>query len=152
MRRPYRAHLLDTTDRIAPKKNTRVTATNSESTRTRTIRTPGSEFARRARSRRSGPPRRFGEGDVVYYDKGLDVLVAPASSRGTDDLTAAEKEVELSAKRPPEGLFEPHAKVLVEHEGEELLVPEGELGGHLGHGDEILDPTGRAAGAQGDRD
>ncbi len=40
-------------------------------------------------------------------------------------------------------------KVLVEHGGEELLIPEGELEGHLGHGDEIIDPTGRAAAEQG---
>jgi hypothetical protein len=76
------------------------------------------------------------------------VFVAPASSQGTDGLTAgeaAEEEVELSAERPPRGLFEPHGKVLVEHKGAELLVAEGELAGHIGHGDEILDPTGRAA-------
>jgi hypothetical protein len=34
---------------------------------------------------------------------------------------------------------------LVEHGGEELRIPEGELKGHLGHGDEIIDPSGRAA-------
>ncbi len=90
-------------------------------------------------------------GDVVYYDKGLDVLVVPASPQATPGqstgLTAAEagERVELSAQRPPEGLFEPHGEVLVEHEGEELLVSEQALEGHLGHGDEIIDPTGRAA-------
>jgi hypothetical protein len=31
----------------------------------------------------------------------------------------------------------------VEHEGERVLVSERALEGHLGHGDEILDPTGR---------
>ncbi len=91
---------------------------------------------------------RSGEGDVVYYDKGLDVLVAPVSPQGTASLSATEageKEVELSAERPPKGLFEPHGKVLVEHKGEELLVSERTLERHLGHGDEVLDPTGRAA-------
>jgi Ca2+-binding RTX toxin-like protein len=88
-----------------------------------------------------------GEGDVVYYDEGLDVLVAPASPQGTAGLSAAEadEKAELSAERPPQGLFEPHGKVLVEHEGEEVLVSEQALEGYLGHGDEIIDPTGRAA-------
>ena len=91
---------------------------------------------------------RSGEGDVVYYDKGIDVLVAPASPQGNAALTAsvaAKGEVELLAERPPEGLFEPSGKILVDHEGEELLVSERALEGHLGHGDEIIDPTGRAA-------
>jgi hypothetical protein len=91
---------------------------------------------------------RFNEGDVVYYDRGLDVLLVPASSQGSTGLTAAkaaEKDVELSEQRPPEGLFEPFGKVLVEHNGERRLVAEGALEGHLAHGDEIIDPTGRAA-------
>ena len=91
---------------------------------------------------------RYGEGDVVYYDKGLDVLVAPASPQGSAGLTAdeaAKNGVELLAERPPERLFEPSDKVLVEHDGERLLVAERALEGHLEHGDEILDPTGRAA-------
>lgn len=102
---------------------------------------------------------RFGEGDVVYYDKGIDVLQAPASSQGAAGknaaLTAAEaadREVELSTQRPPRGLFEPSGEILVEHEGGKLLVPEGALEAHLGHGDKILDPTGRAATAEGGRD
>ena len=52
-------------------------------------------------------------------------------------------------ERSPEGLFEPFGKVLVEHEGEKLLVSEGALEAHLGHGDRILDPTGRAAAEEG---
>ena len=51
-------------------------------------------------------------------------------------------------QRPPQGLFEPSGKILVEHEGERVLVSEKGLEGHLGHGDEIIDPTGRAAGAE----
>jgi hypothetical protein len=35
-------------------------------------------------------------------------------------------------------------KVLVEHEGERLLVAEGRVEPHAAHGDEIIDPTGRA--------
>ena len=90
---------------------------------------------------------RSGEGDVVYYDKGLDVLVAPASPLGTTALSTAEagEKAELLAERPPQGLFEPSGKILIEHEGEQLLVSEQALEGHLGHGDEIIDPTGRAA-------
>jgi len=94
---------------------------------------------------------RFGEGDVVYYDKDLDVLEVPVEGLGAggegSDLTApeaAKKGVELSAQAPPEGLFEPAGKVLVEHGGEQVLVSEEELARHLGHGDEIVDPTGRA--------
>jgi hypothetical protein len=50
---------------------------------------------------------RFGEGDVVYYDKGLDVLKVPVEGRGIAD------KVELTTERPPEGLFEPSGKILV---------------------------------------
>jgi Ca2+-binding RTX toxin-like protein len=48
---------------------------------------------------------RSGEGDVVYYDRGMDVLVAPASSQGSAGLTASEadKKSELLAERPPRG-------------------------------------------------
>ena len=90
---------------------------------------------------------RSGEGDVVYYDKGLDVLVVPVSPQGTAGLTAAEadEKAELKAERPPKGLFEPSGKILVEHEGQQVQVSERALEGHLGHGDEIIDPTGRAA-------
>jgi Ca2+-binding RTX toxin-like protein len=99
---------------------------------------------------------RPGEYDTIYYDKGLDVLVTPAeqstSGKGrigeatgsTASEAATKGKTELQAERPPEGLFEPHGKVLVEHAGTRLLVPEGELAGHLGHGDEMVDPTGRA--------
>ena len=95
---------------------------------------------------------RFGEGDVVYYDKGLDVLVVQSSPQGNTSLTASEigdKQVELSAQRPPEGIFEPSGKVLVEHGGEELLVAEQALEAHLAHGDKIIDPTGRASAEEG---
>jgi Ca2+-binding RTX toxin-like protein len=95
---------------------------------------------------------RSGEGDVVYYDKGLDVLVVPASPQGSAaGLSVAEagEKAELSTERPPEGLFEPSGKVLVEHEGERVLVSEQALEGHLGHGDEIVDPTGRASAEEG---
>ncbi len=102
---------------------------------------------------------RYGEGDVVYYDRGIDVLESPASSQRapseSTDLTtaeAADREVELSTQRPPRGLFEPSGEILVEHEGGKLLVSEGDLEAHLGHGDRILDPTGRAAAAEGGRD
>ena len=97
---------------------------------------------------------RPGEYDTVYYDKGLDVLHEQGASRGTPDgsadLTASGTDnVELVAKRPPEGLFGHTDKVLVEHRGEELLLSEEELKGHLEHGDEIIDPTGRAEAEQG---
>ena len=94
---------------------------------------------------------RSGEYDLVYYDKGLDVLVVPVSPQGSAGLSAAEadEKAELLAERPPKGLFEPHGEVLVEHGGERVLVSERALEGHLGHGDEIVDPTGRASAEEG---
>jgi len=101
---------------------------------------------------------RSGEGDVVYYDRGLDVFHV-TTTVGTDAgkgaaLTASEatdKGTELLAEKPPRGLFEPHGGVLVEHEGEKALVAEEDLAGHMAHGDEILDPTGRAPSEGGQR-
>ena len=97
-----------------------------------------------------------GPGDVVYYARGLDVLVTsvePAAEEGADVSAAEAAETtgaELSAAKPPEGLFDHTGKVLVDHKGEELLVAEGRVEAHTAHGDEILDPTGRA-GAEGGR-
>ena len=90
-----------------------------------------------------------GAGDVVYYDKGVDEFVR-ASVQSASAAEAAEATgAELTAQEPPTGLFEPHARVLVEHEGGRLLVAEKGLERHLGHGDEIVDPTGRAGTEQG---
>jgi len=96
-----------------------------------------------------------GEGDVVYYDRSLDVLeFVSVSVQGTEGESTASsaaeagKKAELHTERPPASLFEHTGKVLVKHEGEELLVAEKELEVHLGHGDEILDPTGRSSGAE----
>jgi len=100
-----------------------------------------------------------GYGDVVYYDRGLDVLVGCVSAQGTaskesaamsaDEVVKAGK-VKLVAEKPPKGLFEHTGKVLVEHKGKELLVAEKDLKGHIGHGDHIIDPTGRS-GAEEER-
>ena len=99
-------------------------------------------------------------GDVVYYDRGLDVLQGCVSPQGTastqsagmsaDEAIEAGK-VKLVAQKPPKGLFEHTGKVLVEHKGKELLVAEKELKGHMGHGDHILDPTGRSGAEEGRR-
>ncbi|CAA9391674.1 MAG: hypothetical protein AVDCRST_MAG03-659 [uncultured Rubrobacteraceae bacterium] len=103
----------------------------------------------------------IGAGDLVYYDRGIDALQRRASSRedagrgagAGAELTAAEAAdaADLSAARPPEGLFGHTGEVLVEHGGETLLVAEGDLENHLGHGDEIVDPTGRAGAGRGQR-
>jgi Ca2+-binding RTX toxin-like protein len=101
---------------------------------------------------------RDGEGDVVYYDRGLDVLKASTASQATagEDagLSAAEAIVAGKAKAvteaPPEGLFAHTGEVLVEHEGEGLLLAENKVATHVGHGDEVLDPTGRP-GVEGGR-
>lgn len=98
--------------------------------------------------------------DTIYYDRGLDVLQREMSPQGSANEKSAgvgsedavePGKVRLLAKKPPEGYFEHTGKVLVEHEGEELLVAEKDLGSHLGHGDEILDPTGRAEAEGGRR-
>jgi hypothetical protein len=91
-----------------------------------------------------------GSGDVVYHDKGIDVFVTSSVESANAAAAAEATGAELTAAKPPEGLFEPHTKVLVDHKGERLLVAEGRVEAHLGHGDEIIDPTGRA-GAERER-
>ena len=99
---------------------------------------------------------RYGEGDVVYYDRGLDVLEASTASQATagEDagLSVAEAiesgKVKVVDEDPPAGLFAYTGKVLVEHKGGQLLMAEDKLEGHMARGDEILDPTGRAAAAE----
>jgi len=96
-----------------------------------------------------------GPNDVVYYDRGIDEFVTSSVELVEEGSGASAAEAaratgaELSAAKPPEGLFEPHGKVLVEHEGERLLVAEKRVEAHMGHGDEILDPTGRAGAERG---
>ncbi len=99
---------------------------------------------------------RFGEGDVVYYDKGIDVLEASTASSGEEaGLSVAEAieagKVKVVSEAPPAGLFGHTGEVLVEHDGEELLVDEEDVRGHVGHGDEVLDPTGRSGAEAGRR-
>src|SRR5918998_2237894 len=45
---------------------------------------------------------------------------------------------------PPDELFEDEGKVLVDHKGKELCLPEAALKGHLKHGDDIINATGCA--------
>ena len=94
-------------------------------------------------------------GDVVYYDRGIDVLQGCVSAQGTATMSAEEAiesgKVKLRTEKPPKGLFEHTGKVLVEHKGKEMVVAEKELKGHMAHGDHILDPTGRAAAGEGRR-
>ena len=94
-----------------------------------------------------------GANDVVYYDRGIDVFVTSSMESVGEGSSATEAAraagAELSTAEPPEGLFEPHAKVLVDHKGEKLLVAEGRVEAHMGHGDEIIDPTGRAGAERG---
>ena len=97
--------------------------------------------------------------DVVYYDRGLDVLLGCAypqgAARESAGLSAAEAteatEVELSTKKPPKGLFEHTGKVLVEHDGKELCVAEDALKGHLKHDDKIINATECSSSEQGRR-
>ena len=102
-----------------------------------------------------------GYGDVVYYDRGLDVFVGCVSAQGAaaEESSAAMSaeeaikagKVKLKAEKPPKGLFEHTGKVLIEHEGKEMVVAEKELKGHMKHGDHILDPTGRSGAEEGRR-
>ena len=95
------------------------------------------------------------QGDVVYYDKGIDEFVTSSMKPVDEDSGSGAAEAaratgaELSAAKPPRGLFEPHGEVLVEHEGEKLLVAEERVEAHVAHGDEIVDPTGRAGAERG---
>jgi hypothetical protein len=68
--------------------------------------------------------------DTVYYDSGLDVLEGCPN--------------DLSGTLPMDSPFEPGTKVLVDHEGEQICLPEGALNGHLEHGDRVLDWSGCA--------
>lgn len=90
-----------------------------------------------------------GSGDVVYYDKGIDEFVTSSAQSASAAEAAEATGAKLTAAKPPEGLFELHGKVLVDHEGEKVLVAGGRVQAHLGHGDEIVDPTGRAGAEQG---
>ena len=94
-----------------------------------------------------------GPNDVVYYDRGIDEFVTSSVEPVDEGASAAEAarttEVELSASKPPESLFAHTGKVLVEHDGEKLLVTEKQVERHTAHGDEIIDPTGRAGAEQG---
>jgi hypothetical protein len=90
-----------------------------------------------------------GSNDVVYYDRGIDVFVTSSAQLAGAAEAAESTGAELTAAKPPEGLFAHTGKVLVEHEGEELLVAEERVEAHTAHGDEIIDPTGRAGAERG---
>ena len=102
---------------------------------------------------------RSGEYDVVYYDRGLDVLQSQMYPQGTsarenagmsveEAIKAGKVKVDLRTEKPPKGLFEHTGKVLVEHKGKEMVVAEKEVKAHMAHGDHIIDPTGRAGAEQ----
>ena len=88
-------------------------------------------------------------GDVVYYDRGIDVfqgciLPQGTSNTNTTALTTSEAskaKVKLVAEKPPKGLFEHTGKVLVEHKGKEKCVPEKALKGHIEDGATIVNPA-----------
>ena len=71
-----------------------------------------------------------GSNDAVLYDRGLDVLEGCPNA--------------LTELPPTGSLFEPGTKVLVDHEGEQICLPEVALNGHLEHGDRVLDWSGCA--------
>jgi hypothetical protein len=73
--------------------------------------------------------------DLVYYDRGLDVLQGCSGSL-----------VELP---PPDKIFEESGKVLVDEKGKEVCLPEAVLDGHLKHGGEIINAQGCSDAEQG---
>lgn len=77
-----------------------------------------------------------GVNDLVYYDRGLDVVRGCSFGR-------------LVALSAPEEPFGPKSKILVDHRGEELCVPEAQLKEHLRHDDEIINPQGCSSAREG---
>jgi hypothetical protein len=71
-----------------------------------------------------------GSNDAVVYDRGLDVLEGCPNA--------------LTELPPTGSPFEPGTKVLVDHEGEKICLPEVALNAHLEHGDRVLDWSGCA--------
>jgi hypothetical protein len=71
-----------------------------------------------------------GSNDAVLYDRGLDVLEGCPNA--------------LTELPPTGSLFEAGTKVLVDHEGDKICLPEVGLNGHLEHGDRVLDWSGCA--------
>ena len=69
-----------------------------------------------------------GSNDAVYYDRGLDVLEGCPNA--------------ITALTLTDSPFEPGTKALVEHEGEQICLPEVALNGHLEHGDRVLHWSG----------
>jgi hypothetical protein len=69
-----------------------------------------------------------GSNDAVYYDRGLDVLEGCPNA--------------ITALTLTDSPFEPFTKALVDHEGEQICLPEVALNAHLEHGDEVLDWSG----------
>jgi hypothetical protein len=71
-----------------------------------------------------------GSNDAVVYDRGLDVLEGCPNA--------------LTELPPTGSPFEPGTKVLVDHEGGKICLPEVALNAHLEHGDRVLDWSGCA--------
>ena len=96
---------------------------------------PGSDAGEVLRgSRNADTIHGYGGADLIYTYGGRDTVWGGNESG----------KVKVVAENPPAGLFGHTGKVLIEHEGESLLVPEDEVEDHVGHGDEMLDPTGRS--------
>jgi hypothetical protein len=71
-----------------------------------------------------------GSNDAVFYDRNLDVLEGCPNA--------------LTELPPTGSPFEPGTKSLVDHEGEQICLPEVALNGHLEHGDRVLNWSGCA--------
>ena len=91
------------------------------------------------------------EAETVYYDRGLDVLKGCLGTgrSAAEASLSTQQATKQSPAEAPENLFEHTGKVLVEHKGKELCVPERALKGHLGHGDEIVNPAGCSSAQEG---
>ena len=67
--------------------------------------------------------------DLVYHDS-IDTLTGCSATTALSE--------EEAPGGPPEGLLTTHGKILVEHEGQNLCLPQSMVTVHLEHGDDIV--------------
>jgi hypothetical protein len=95
------------------------------------------------------------DGGGIYNGGTLTICggtVSGNSAQGTGDDIAGAPAQECPAAPPPgDSVPEKGRRVLVEHKGKELCLPEAALKGHLKHGDEVISEEGCSDTEQGSR-
>jgi hypothetical protein len=83
----------------------------------------------------------YNEGTLYLCGGTVDGNQAP---RVTEDNISGNAALECPAAPPPEGPGpgEKGGRILVNHKGKELCLPEAALNGHLNHGDKVIDEEG----------